>query len=57
MSLIFQEIVLMLLIIALAVFSAFSTRQWYIDKNVINIKVIKPDTHKKNGDAPKIIQQ
>lgn len=42
MSLVFQEMVILILIILLAVFSAFRTKNWYIDDSVITIKIVKP---------------
>ncbi len=43
MSLIFQEVVILLFIIGMAIFSAIKTQHFYIDKNIINLKLVKPD--------------
>jgi hypothetical protein len=52
MSLIFQEIVILAMVIMLAIFSAFRTKGWFIDETVINIKVVKPGIKKLISDKP-----
>ncbi len=41
MNLVVQELFILLLVISLAIFSAFKSKHWYIDATTINIKVKK----------------
>lgn len=48
MSLVFQEIIILAIVIGLAIFSALETRDWYIDTQSINIKVHKVSQQHQN---------
>jgi hypothetical protein len=53
MSLVFQEIIILAIVIGLAIFSALETRDWYIDTKTINIKVQKVSAKGTQGEQNK----